>query len=101
MAENFGSVLKRLREGLGLSQIELATESGITQNAISRYEAEGREPNWESAVKLANALGVSLDVFRGEEAGGFQSRDCRVKITLTDSDGNEHTLIEAKGKLPR
>lgn len=58
-----------LRQGLetvGLSQRQLALRLGVTENYVSRL-AHGRgTPSWETACRIAEAAGVSLDVFRGE-----------------------------------
>lgn len=50
------SVLKALREQLGLSQNGLAAESGVPQGAISGYERNERDLTPGVAVKLAAAL---------------------------------------------
>ena len=59
-----GGVLKGLRSiresrGLTLQQIEEIT--GIAGNTISRYERGVISPNTETALKIAQALGVTVD----------------------------------------
>ena len=53
--------LKAARISKKLTQIELADKSGITQQNISLYENSDKMPMLDTAVKLANALGVTLD----------------------------------------
>ena len=54
-------VVERLDE-LGMSQRELAAESGLTESAISRIiSAERRNPGGETLLKLARGLGVTVD----------------------------------------
>jgi len=54
-----GEVLATARRAKGLSQEELAERVGVTQEAISRYESERRDPSPEVLEQLARALGVT------------------------------------------
>lgn len=56
---DLGSVIATVRRSRGLTQAQLATQAGITQAALSRYEGNLREPDSESVVRLAEALGVT------------------------------------------
>lgn len=49
----------RKRRGLTLQQMEEIT--GIAFNTISRYERGAISPNAETALKIAQALGVTVD----------------------------------------
>ena len=60
---NFGTILKELRQAANLTQKELAEKANTTQAAIGRYETNEREPTWEAVQKIAQALGVSCEVF--------------------------------------
>lgn len=52
-----GDYLKQLREQSGLSQVDLADLSGVSQSAISGIESGKRaKPQWETIKKLADAL---------------------------------------------
>ena len=54
--------IKRLREQLGVSQLELAEKSGVNQSLLSKYErGVVKNPPHSALVKLAEAAGVSLD----------------------------------------
>lgn len=55
------TLLKRLREARGLTQLELAKKAGVAQGYISALEA-GEKSNPSVAVikKLAKALGVPV-----------------------------------------
>jgi transcriptional regulator with XRE-family HTH domain len=62
----FGERLKRIREQHGWSQVELAARAGVPYETIYRAErGTHQEPRISVAVKLARALGVSLDVLAG------------------------------------
>lgn len=55
VAEN----IKRLRKERGWSQVRLAMEAHVSQQAISFIERERNEPSTEMIRALAKALGVS------------------------------------------
>ena len=44
-----------------MTQDNLAEKAGLTTQTISDYEREKKFPTLENAVKIANALGLSLD----------------------------------------
>lgn len=74
-----GEVIKEYREKLGLSQREFAQRCQISNVTISMYEKNGINPktgkpykiSYESYIKLASAMGISIDeLFRllGDDA---------------------------------
>lgn len=58
----FGVRLTRAREQRRLSISELARRMGVDYMQISRYEKGQSLPSFDTAIRLANALQVSLDV---------------------------------------
>lgn len=96
----FGDILKVLRERVGMGQAELSEKSGVHQGSISRYESEGRAPHWEAAVAIAEALGVSLDVFRGTSEAIPEYKKIKVVVSLVSESGEQIVFDETK-KLPR
>jgi len=54
--------LVKIRKQKGWSQEKLAVESGISYNTIIKIERGGiKNPKIETVIKLAGALGVSID----------------------------------------
>lgn len=53
--------LKKIRVDKNITQVELSDMTGITQQNISAYENGKNIPLLDSAAKIADALGVSLD----------------------------------------
>ena len=53
--------IQKLRKERNMSQAMLAEKAGLKPPAISQYESGVRSPNFESLVKLSNALGVPGD----------------------------------------
>ncbi len=61
----FAQRLKEARTAAKLTQAELCKMSGVTAATISAYESadgnKGKNPSLDNALKLAQALGISLD----------------------------------------
>lgn len=54
--------IRERREALGLSRTELAEAVGISAKSLSRYESGEREPRASDLVKIADALGCSVEL---------------------------------------
>jgi uncharacterized protein len=57
-----GSLLRRARQGAGISQAELAFRAGVAQSVISAYEAGHRQPSLPTLARLIDAAGSDLVV---------------------------------------
>jgi len=42
-----------------------STAAGLTRQAVHNYESGNRSPTWAAVQKLAEALNVTTDTFRG------------------------------------
>lgn len=65
MSETFAKRLRGEREAGSWSQTALAKELGLTPVAISGYERDQREPNFETLIKICEIFGVSTDYMLG------------------------------------
>jgi transcriptional regulator with XRE-family HTH domain len=63
--EHLGEIIRRRRQELGLSQAELASATGVHLRQIRRYESGEQQPVLPVAVRLAAALGVSVNELAG------------------------------------
>lgn len=61
----FGDRLRELRTNAGLTQSGLAEASGLPLGSIRNYEQGQREPLWDVVFRLADAMGVSCESFKG------------------------------------
>jgi ribosome-binding protein aMBF1 (putative translation factor) len=61
-AYEIGRMVRELREARGLSQRELAARMGTTQSVVGRLEAGGSRPTIVTLDRVAQALGVRLEV---------------------------------------
>lgn len=57
----FGQKIRKARRDRGLTQGDIAAESGLVPSAISGIESGERRPYVDQASRIAKALGVSLD----------------------------------------
>ena len=57
----FGEKITKLKKLKNLSQVALAKITGISRDAISKYERGDSVPSVDYAKRIADALGVSLD----------------------------------------
>lgn len=53
--------LKELRKQHNISQLKLAIDLQLNQNAISRYETGVREADYSTLIKIADYFDVSID----------------------------------------
>lgn len=74
--------LKLIRKARGLKQKELANIVGVSESAISQYENGKKQPSFEIALKLAEALDC-------ESADLVSERDISIikKEPVTAGDG--------------
>src|SRR3954466_15421139 len=72
--KQLGEIIRQLRQDLGLSQAELASAAGVQLRQIRRYESGEQQPVLPVAVRLAAALGVTVNELAGLAAGRV-SRD--------------------------
>lgn len=63
-----GDRLREIREAKKWTQDQLATKSGVSTGFLSDIENNKRNPSSEYVLKIANALGASIDyLLRGVE----------------------------------
>lgn len=61
----FSRRLVRIRKSKGITQIELAKMTRLSQRAIAHYETVGRNPSPDIAVRLSKALKITVDELMG------------------------------------
>ena len=54
-----------MRKEMGITATELAKRTGLRQAVLSRYETGKRMPKADTAVKIAKALGTTVEKLIG------------------------------------
>jgi transcriptional regulator with XRE-family HTH domain len=99
-----GDRVREIREARTMTQDQLAARSGVSKGFLSDIENNKRNPSSEYMLKLANALGASIDyLLRGDEIAHPSARgpvtippelaDAAVHLSLTYAQTVE--LLEA------
>ena len=65
IVERFAQRLAKIRKAKGLSQVELAKLTGISNRMIAHYETKVKELPHDKIVLLAQTLEVSIDELMG------------------------------------
>ncbi|MDI7261925.1 MAG: helix-turn-helix transcriptional regulator [Thermodesulfobacteriota bacterium] len=65
--KEIGAEIKRIRKALGMSQMKLAEEIGVSFQQIQKYEKGINKISAEMIQRLAMALGVSVNTFFEKE----------------------------------
>jgi transcriptional regulator with XRE-family HTH domain len=66
MEENFGSVLRQVRNAKGLSQEDLALRLNIARSHIGRLETGEKNPGLKMLFRLADALEIPASAIISE-----------------------------------
>jgi transcriptional regulator with XRE-family HTH domain len=85
-AEWFPARLRELRSQAGLTQEQLAEKAGVKRDAVARWERGAREPSWSNVIALADALGVSTELFRQEPGPAPQPHPGRPRKQAAESE---------------
>lgn len=65
---NIGEKIKKVREGKGLSQKEVALTLAMNPSQYSKIESGKVDPQFSSIERIANALGVDIaDIFNSDK----------------------------------
>ena len=67
---NIGDYMREARVEALLSQEELAFRSGVCYRSLQSYEQGIANPGIKNVIKLADALGMSIDDYVGHRIGG-------------------------------
>ena len=87
----------KARENLGLTQRDLAKKCGIKQPALARIETYKVIPKINTLIKLANAVGISIEAVNKIEKQTFQLI-YTVGVQAVQSYSTEQANIFQKGE---
>jgi len=84
-----GERLRKLRERVGISQLDLAEQLGISETMVWRYENKGIEPRADVVIEFAKFFGVSSDYLLG------LTNEINVDVPTDSLTPEENALLSA------
>lgn len=72
-----GDQIKKFRKARGLSQIELGERLGVTQQVITNWERNLREPTIETLLKIAGIFEITLEHLVGQKMAEIEDQTSR------------------------
>jgi transcriptional regulator with XRE-family HTH domain len=98
---SFGARLTAVRKEKKIAQSELAIKAGIHVNVLGRYERSEATPSVEVAIKLADALEVSLDYLVGKSTAKIDQSllDKLLTIQQLPEEDREHIMYSIDGLI--
>ncbi|MBZ3666648.1 helix-turn-helix domain-containing protein [Pseudomonas monteilii] len=94
MKGTFAETLARLRAEKGLTQRQLGSSAGVAWSMISKYESGQSTPRLKILMRLAEALGVSVEELQGQAP---ESRT--VTLILEEPGGDDMPLTIDRSAL--
>ncbi len=89
--DDFGNRLRKLREGEGLTQKQVAADIQCSCKVLSNYELGKREPDFDTLVKLSDYFNVTTDYLLGRTGKPYQYYN----VILDDTSKEILSLIKA------
>lgn len=99
----YGNRIATLRDKQALTQEELAKKLGISRAALSHYEKNRREPDYETLTKIADLFLVTIDYLLGRTNDPSMKLDDDVKqfvdrLELSDDEIMEKFMLTIDGR---
>ena len=92
--ERIGRQVQQIRKRKGLSQADLAEDTGMSVAYISHIETGIKKASLESVVKIANALGVTVDqILSGNQTNNRAEYQSELGELMKDCSGYERGVI--------
>ncbi|MBB6635108.1 helix-turn-helix domain-containing protein [Cohnella thailandensis] len=91
---NIGNRIAELRDARALTQEQLATTLGISRAALSHYEKNRRQPDFDTLIKLADEFNVSVDYLLGRTKRPEITLDPVVRQFVDDLELSEQEILE-------
>jgi transcriptional regulator with XRE-family HTH domain len=102
MTETVGDLIRRARESLGLSRVELGQRVGVTRAAVFQWERGTTAPRRDTVPKVAQVLGVSLaELLTSGPIDEPRSAVSEVVDGNASKDRERNLLLKVWAKLPK
>jgi transcriptional regulator with XRE-family HTH domain len=90
----YGNRIAQLRDEKRLTQEELAQKIGINRAALSHYENNRREPDYETLQRIASYFQVSIDYLMGGVQDTPKITDPDVKQFVDGLELSDQALLD-------
>lgn len=90
----YGNRIATLRDKKALTQEELAKKLGISRAALSHYEKNRREPDYETLTKIADLFQVTIDYLLGRTNDPNMILDDDVKQFVDQLELSDDEIME-------
>jgi transcriptional regulator with XRE-family HTH domain len=90
----YGNRIAQLRDERRLTQEELAQKIGINRAALSHYENNRREPDYETLQRIAAYFKVSIDFLMGGVQDTSKITDPDVKQFVDGLELSDQALLD-------
>lgn len=92
--ERIGKRIQQLRRMKKMSQADLAEQTDMSVSYISHIETGIKKASLESVVRIANALGTTVDqLLNGNQTGNQHEYESELHTLIMDCNGYERTVI--------
>ncbi|MEX2460172.1 MAG: helix-turn-helix transcriptional regulator [Paenibacillaceae bacterium] len=90
----YGNRIAQLRDARKLTQEELAQRLGINRAALSHYENNRREPDYETLQRIASYFQVSVDFLMGGLQDTSKNADPNIKQFVDGLELSDQALLD-------
>ena len=90
---NYGKRVAQLRNERHLTQEELAQQLGINRSALSHYENNRREPDYETLQRIADYFRVTIDFLMSGIKDGSSIADPGVAQFVDSMELSDQALL--------
>lgn len=97
---NISKKIYQLRTSKGLTQVELARIAGVSDKAVSAWEAEKREPKLKAIQGICDYFHLDLATFIDEQSDELTSGEAKRQPTVTgELSDSEKRMLELFRRL--
>ncbi len=82
-------LLRQERERRGVSKYQLSAQTGLAQQTISYIERGLRQPSFETILRIADGLGISLEKVLKKARGGTVRKTGRSPRSLATKNAQK------------
>jgi transcriptional regulator with XRE-family HTH domain len=90
---NWGTEIKKLREGQNMAQRRLAKLAGVDRASLRRFEEGDSRGNIDLVERVAEVLGYEFELMHRGYPGGFSMPPAVPQLVAPEGEGRPNTLL--------